>query len=158
MNSVLLSKSLSISEGAPDGGLTTTWISNDEAAVTHLKDFSQLDALEDETFFSLETSFSGDGSNPALKLHINLWSGLDSWEEISNETKEDLPVVDDNLWPVEISQTSHEDEILTDVWFSSFESTSLSEYRLDCSETPIVVNLLGQETLGKIVEGHEFPG
>jgi len=63
---------LSISKGSPDTGLTTSWISNNEAAMTNIKNFGELDALEYETLLSLETFVSSYGSDSTLELHINL--------------------------------------------------------------------------------------
>mmetsp|Transcript_20734 Transcript_20734/g.31850 ORF Transcript_20734/g.31850 Transcript_20734/m.31850 type:complete len:616 (-) Transcript_20734:4614-6461(-) len=122
------------------------------------KDLSQLHALEHEAVFSLEVLLLGRASDDSLEAEVNLRVSLDSGEEIVDQTEEDGSVLDDNLGPVEISETSHEDEILTDVGLGSLETTSLSEYRLDCSETPIVMDLLGEQRLSEVVEGHELLG
>jgi hypothetical protein len=75
-----------------------------------------------------------------------------------DKTEEDLSILDNNLWPVEISKTSHENDFLIDIWLGSLETTSLSKYRLDCSETPIIMDLFGEKRFSKVIQAHELFG
>jgi hypothetical protein len=126
--------------------------------MSNIKNFRKLDTFKDETFVRLETTSFGAISNSSLESFIDLWWSNNSWEEIVNETKEDLSILDNNLWPVEISKTSHENNFLINIWFSSLETTSLSKYRLDSSETPIIMDLFGEERFSEIVQAHELLG
>lgn len=153
-----LSSIIGLGKSLPDSGFSATGVTNNEARVTYHKNFSKLDDLLDETIFGLETASLGDLSCDSIKLEIDLWLGNDTWEEIENETEEDLSIIDDNLWHVEISETSHEDQIFVYIWLSSLETTSLSEYRLYGTETPIIMDLLGKKVLGKVIEAHELLG
>ena len=111
--------------------------------MSNIKNFRKLDNFEDETFIWLETRGDGAISDSFLKNFIDLWWSNNSWEKIIDKTEEDLSILDNNLWPVEISKTSHENDFLINIWFSSLKTTSLSEYRLDGSKTPIIMNLFG---------------
>jgi len=113
--------------------------------MSNIKNFRKLDDFKNETLIWLESHVNSAISDSTLENFVDLWWSMNSWEEIIDKTEEDLSILDNNLWPVEISETSHKNDFLINVWFSSLETTSLSKYRLDCSETPIIMNLLGKE-------------
>jgi len=124
--------------------------------VTYDKDLSKLDALEDEAFIGLEATLNSRLGNLSCEVEVSLGLGLDTWEEILDETLEDRLIIDNDLGDVEVSETSHEDEILKNIWLISLQTTCLSQHRLDGTKTPIIMHLLGEKTLGEIVEAHEL--
>jgi hypothetical protein len=126
--------------------------------MSDFKNFSKLYALKDETLIWLVSALFGAISDSSLKDFIDLWRSVDFWEEIIDKTEENLSILYNNLWPVEISKTSHENDFLINIWLSSLETTSLSEYRLDGSKTPIIMDLFGKERFGEIVQAHELLG
>ena len=113
--------------------------------MTHDQDFSKLDTLLDESIFRLSTGLNSDDTASLLKRLILGARRIHVREQIIDEIFEDLAIVDNDLRQVEISKSSHEDLIFATLWVISLETTSLSEYRLDSSETPIVVSLLRKE-------------
>jgi len=128
VNSLLTTSVESLGSHLPYGSLTTTWVTDNEARVTHFKNFSVVDTLHDEEIFSLETSFLGVLLNISLEDDISLGVSLNTWEEIVNETEENATIIDNNLGPVEITKSSHENLVFNDIGFSSLQFTSLSEH------------------------------
>jgi len=126
----------------PDCGLTATGITDDKARVTHFKDFSIVDALHHEEIFCLEACLLSILLDIRLEIDISLGFSLNTWEEIVDQTEENATIIDNNLWPVKITQGSHENFVLNYIRFSSLQFTGLSKHGLNGTKTPIIVSLL----------------
>jgi hypothetical protein len=126
--------------------------------MTDIEDFCELNTLLDEAVLGLATSLDGNLCAGDLEFLVLSAGRVHGGEEIVNQIFEDLTILDDNLGQVEISKGSHEEFVLATRGVFSLETTSLSKHGLDGSETPIVMDLLGEEGFGEGVEGHELLG
>jgi hypothetical protein len=162
-NSVHVSEDvISTSKSLPDGSLTGSWVTNDEDGVSNTKDLMELDTFGYKTEFSLNLDLEVLGLTSLNEFDLELRGcerkGLQVCEESINQTTENGPIVGNNLGVVEIFQTSHENKSLGIIRGSSLKTTSLSQHRLYCSKTPIIMDLLREEGFGKIIQTHEFLG
>jgi len=113
--------------------------------MTHDEDFSKLNTLLDEGVFGLSTSLDSNFLASNLKLFVLSSGWIHLGEQIVNEILEDLTILDNNLGQVEISEGSHKEFVLTTFWVLSLEATGLSQDGFDSSETPIIMDLLGEK-------------
>jgi hypothetical protein len=114
--------------------------------VTDIEDVVELLVLQDEARVGLKSGLDGYlGGTLSQGVVLSLYSNHVG-EKSVDEAHEDGYVDLDDLSDVEVSQGSEEDDVLIFVGgCGTLELTSLSQERLDGSETPIVVSLLGEE-------------
>ena len=124
--------------------------------MTDEKNFCELDTLLNEAVLWLSACFDGNFLTRIYETLVLRTNRVHVREEIINQISENLAIFDDDLWQVEISQGSHQDFVLDTGRILSLETTGLSKHRLDGSETPIVVDLLGKKRFSEGVEGHEL--
>ena len=87
----------------------------------NFKEFLQLNDLEDE-FRVLEVSLVLTGLfDDLLEVHVSLSRRVDTGEQIGQQTEEDVVISGYDLWDIEISQGSHQEGSLLDLWLGSFE-------------------------------------
>ena len=111
--------------------------------MTDLKQLGKLDDLEDEVLVGVQLEAFGGRSALLFEAHVSLSGWVDAWEEVTEQVHEDLQVLSDDLGQVEISESSHEKIWLGELRLSSLELTGDDEHRLNSTETPIVMHLLG---------------
>lgn len=129
--------------------------------MTHFKNFRKFNALLYETFLSLEGERSGLLASlraDSKQDFILLGLGFNAWEEISNETKEDRTIINSNLGHVEITEGSHQNDLFGNIGVGTLKLTGLSEHRLNCTKSPIVMDHLGKQGFGEVVKSHELLG
>mmetsp|Transcript_12963 Transcript_12963/g.30944 ORF Transcript_12963/g.30944 Transcript_12963/m.30944 type:complete len:678 (-) Transcript_12963:353-2386(-) len=124
--------------------------------MTHLEDFLELYAFEDERILWLQLLVLGDFADDLLELDVPLGTDAHAREQVLNQTQEDRLVFCGDLGHVEVSEGSHQDGILCDIRVGPLEPTRLSQHGLDGPQTPVVVHRLGQQLLGQPVQGHEL--
>jgi hypothetical protein len=93
-----------------------------------------------------------------LEGHVPLSLGVETWEKILKQIKEDSQILCDNFRGVEIPKCSHEDGIFSQSRFSTLHVTSDDEYGFNGTETPIIMSSLGQKIFTEIVQGEELLG
>jgi hypothetical protein len=130
-------------EGSENLGFTSASGTDDEDGVTDVEQFFELDNLEAEGVFGLQLEIEDGLLYHSLQLWETLSRNVHGWEQVTDKTEEDGHIVSDDLGNVEISEGSHENLIFGATAIRSLESASDDEDRLDGSETPIVVILLG---------------
>nr|CAD7257237.1 unnamed protein product [Timema shepardi] len=134
----------------------------------------------DKVVFWLEFEISDRLLDHLFKVIVSLPGDIERREQVSDESHEYWYVVRHDLGDVEISEGSHEDlvfwtstqcsDVVHDMMIDvqrygsddGFQVRSLStsddQYRLDGSETPIVVILFGQQLPAQRVECNELAG
>jgi hypothetical protein len=126
--------------------------------MTNHEQLTQLDDLLDESGFGEETLSNSGLLNHSFEIHVTLTLDVDAWEQITEETEENIPILSDNLWSVEISKGSQENGKLNLFWLVTLELTSDDQHRLDGTETPIVVRALREQISAQEVKGGELLG
>jgi len=64
--------------------------------------------LENKTIFWLKTQMKNGTFDDLLKLWVSLARNVKCWKKITNQTHEDWKIIGDDLWNVEISQSTHQ--------------------------------------------------
>ncbi len=120
---------VSLDQGFPDSRLSTTRRTNDEHAMSDIKNFIKIYAFFDELLFRNETHnvFSNFLANFCQFWWLFIF-GFSIWEKIFNESDEDRLIVSNNLWNIKISQGSLQKRIFLHffVFRVSLQFTSLS--------------------------------
>ena len=93
-----------------------------------------------------------------IKSLITNSFGLDTWEQISDKTREKWYILEDELRHVHISQRSHQHRILRHIRIAPLEKTSLHKDGLDRSQPKLVMILTGELFLAQPVQRHHFLG
>ena len=84
--------------------------------------------------------------------------GLETWEEITDQTIEEWHIIEYKLRHVHVSQGSHEDHILWHIGVLSLELSSHDKDGLECTKLEIIMMLLGQLLLGELVKSCHLLG
>ena len=117
--------------------------------MTYAEDLVVLNRLGNEAFadLDLQVELLARGNQVLLELRVREPVSLQVVEETVNEIAEDGPILSDDFWLVEIFETSHQDKALIGVGLVTLEATGLSEHGFDCTQAPIVVDLLREQIL-----------
>lgn len=76
-----------------------------------------------------------------LEAEIPLPGDVQGWEQVSNQPHEDGQVVCYDLGDVEVSQSSHQDLILSTARVPPLQGAGYHQHGLDSPQTPVVVVL-----------------
>jgi len=138
------------------GGLTSAGRAHHEHAMSNLQEFSQLDDLQHE--FGFREQFVVDDSlhDTFLEVDISLTFDVDTGEQVSQKSEENIQVSSGNLGDIEISKSSHQQSLFRNVWFGSLEGTGDDQHGLDGTETPVVMFGLGQQVTAQHVQSVEL--
>ncbi len=101
--------------------------SNDKDGVSDVSELLQLDDLQDEAVLGLQAKVDNRLLHTLLKVHVTFPRDVQGGEEIPNEPHDDLDVVGDDLWQVEVPQCSHQD-LRSGRAESRIQSSMLAQY------------------------------
>jgi hypothetical protein len=103
----------SLSQDVHNGGLTATYGTDDHETVTYEGSLVELDDLDEPLWLVEQVLLSHELSNGLLDLLIGLLLDISlSWEDISEEGKEEWDILSDELGQVHISQGTGHDHFL----------------------------------------------
>jgi hypothetical protein len=153
LSSILI---LSLSEHLPGDGFTGSWWAHDEDTMSNFEQLPKLNNLENKVGVCVKLSILDGFDNEAFESHVSGSWHINAWEEISQKTEEDIVIIGNNLWNVEISEGSEQNGRLGETWLSSLHDSCDDEHRLNSSETPIIMCSLGKQISAQEVKGGEL--
>ena len=101
--------------------------------MSNFKEITKLDNLENKLGVVVKTEILGSVVNNLFESNVSLSWDINTGEKITEETKEDVKIIGDDLGNVEISQGSHEQALLRLSRLSTLEGTGDDQHGLDSS-------------------------
>ena len=126
--------------------------------MSDFKKLTELNDLEDEFRIAIKSQLFSSFIDNTFESHVSLSGNINTREEIAQKTEEDVQVISNNLWNVEVSQGSHEQALLGKMRLSTLERTGDDQHGLDSSQTPIVVSCLREQITAQEVKHCELCG
>lgn len=97
-------------------------------------------------------SYQGRSFHQSFKVHVTLSRYIQSREKITNQSHEDRNIIRDNLRDVKVTQRTHKHLIFRALPVTSLQRTGDNQYRLDSTETPIIMVL--DTTRGRVISDY----
>ena len=101
---------------------------------------TKLDNLENEISIWVLTTLNNTFFDDSLEVHVSLSRHINAGEKITQETEEDIDILSNNLWNVEISKRSQKNSLFGNSRLGSLHDSCDHKYGLDGTETPIVMS------------------
>lgn len=95
-------------------------------------------------------TYQGRLFHESFEVHVTLSWYIQSREEITDQSHEDRNVISDDLRDVKVTQRAHKHLILRAISVTSLQGTSDDQYRLNSTETPIIMILNVRRGRGRV--------
>lgn len=126
------------------GGLATACWSDDHESVTHLNGVVKLDDFDVELLDVLQVHLLAAIFDCLSQITVCLLWACDSWEEIDDDVLEQWKIVFQELWHVDVSESSQKELVLIKLWVRGLELTSGIDDGTHGSHTVVVMILTGE--------------